>query len=154
MTSKTFIKVLREIISTEVRKVIRAEIKLLNEQKAIHHHEKTLQHGMNLHKQVAKKERQYSANSALNDILSETARTMQPGEMSSGNRSVAWDSMPTMTSTDAMNFGYMSSTPNAAPTTDLNGSPVNSQALPEELTAAFTRDYSGLMKAIDKKKGK
>jgi hypothetical protein len=60
--------------------------------------------------------------------------------------------MPTMTAPDAAILGY--GTPNAAPATDLNGKPVNAQALPEELTAAFTRDYSDLLKAMDKKKSK
>jgi len=154
MTSKTFIKVLREIISTEVRKAVRAEIKLLNEEKNIVDHAKTINHGMQLHKVAAKKERQYASNPMLNDLLNETANSLQPNEMNSNGQSVAWDSMPTMTAADAMNFGYASATPNAAPATDLQGKPVNADALPEELTAAFTRDYSDLLKAMDKKKGK
>jgi len=151
MTSKTFIKVLREIISTEVRKAVRAEIKLLNEEKNIVNHKKTINHGMQINKAVAKKERQYSNNPMLNDLLNETANSLQPTEMNSNGQSVAWDSMPTMTAADAMNFGY--GTPNAAPTTDIQGKPVNVETLPEELTAAFTRDYSDLLKAMDKKKG-
>ena len=154
MTSKTFIKVLREIISTEVRKAIRSEMKLINEEKAVHNHEKTINHGMQLHKAVAKKERQYSSNSALNDLLNETANSMSPGEMPSANKSVQWDSMPTMTADNAMAFGYADPSPNVVPATDLQGKAVNTNTLPEDLTAAFTRDYSGLMKAIDKKKGR
>jgi hypothetical protein len=89
----------------------------------------------------------------LNDLLNETANAMQPNEMNTNGQSVAWDTMPAMTAADAMNFGYASTTPNAAPATDLQGKPVNADALPEELTAAFTRDYSDLLKAMDKKKG-
>jgi len=106
---------------------------------------------MQINKAVAKKERQYSNNPMLNDLLNETANSLQPTEMNSNGQSVAWDSMPTMTAADAMNFGY--GTPNAAPTTDIQGKPVNVETLPEELTAAFTRDYSDLLKAMDKKKG-
>jgi hypothetical protein len=153
MTSKTFIKVLREIISTEVRKAVRAELQLLNEKKDAPDHRKTINHGMQMYKAVNRKEKQYSKNSALNNILNETANSMRPAELNSNGKTVSWDSMPTMTADDAMNFGHMTSTPNAAPATDLEGKPVNMEALPEELTAAFTRDYSDLLKAMDKKKG-
>ena len=154
MTSKTFIKVLREIISTEVRKAVRAELQLLNEDKSIVNHQKAIDHGMQLHNAVTKKERQYSKNSALNNILNETANSMVPGEMSSNNNAVNWNSMPAMTSNDAMTFGYAQPPANVAPATDLQGKLVNAQVLPEELTAAFTRNYSGLLKAIDKKKNR
>jgi hypothetical protein len=40
------------------------------------------------------------------------------------------------------------------PTTDIDGRPVNVNNLPEDVVSALTKDYSALMKAIDKKKGK
>ena len=43
---------------------------------------------------------------------------------------------------------------NAAPTLDLEGNPINTATLPEDLSNAFTRNYSDLIKAMDKKKDK
>jgi hypothetical protein len=39
------------------------------------------------------------------------------------------------------------------PTTDTEGRPVQNVHVPEEVASALTRDYSSLMKAINKKKG-
>ena len=45
-------------------------------------------------------------------------------------------------------------TKSVLPATDLEGRPVNPDNLPDEVVNALTKDYSALMKAIDKKKGK
>jgi hypothetical protein len=39
------------------------------------------------------------------------------------------------------------------PMTDTEGRRVNTQELPDHVVSALTKDYSALMKAIDKKKG-
>jgi N-acetylglucosamine-6-phosphate deacetylase len=39
------------------------------------------------------------------------------------------------------------------PTTDTEGRPLNNVHVPEEVANALTKDYSALMKAINKKKG-
>ena len=55
----------------------------------------------------------------------------------------------------AQAFGGNTSRPAVAPMTDLQGKPVNANN--EQVAAtvnAMTKDYSALMKAIDKKKGK
>jgi hypothetical protein len=61
-------------------------------------------------------------------------------------------------SRDAQGFGMMQQmrggAPNAIPTTDIEGKRVDVNSLPADVTKALTRDYSALMKAIDKKKGK
>ena len=121
-------------------------------------------------KKEAKK--QYTKNQTLNDILNETAHSMVPQE--------AQDEYPTMnnptfTSPQAqaglpdrgklasmLGYGDMSKqATSAAPTlqemmpkTNTSGAPQRAQEVAPEVANALTRDYSGLMKAINKKKGK
>jgi hypothetical protein len=42
---------------------------------------------------------------------------------------------------------------NMIPTTDTEGRPLQNAHVPKEVANALTRDYSSLMKAINKKKG-
>jgi hypothetical protein len=160
MDIKIFIKVMRKLINEEVRKAVRSELKqVLQEQKVPY--QKTINNGVALHRKVDAPKKSYTKNSMLNDILNETANTMQPGDLSQGKKLVEYAEPPTMagralTSNDVPSFAEIMGTtsePNAMPSEDLEGNPVHQEQLPEELTTAFTRDYSGLMKAIDKKKG-
>jgi len=91
-------------------------------------------------KPVMKK--QYTKNTALNDILNETAAT-PPGEWNSVN----------FRSDMAEAFGMQTSdTPLA--TKGINGESVDmSNEAVASTVSAMTKDYSALMKAIDKKKG-
>ena len=72
----------------------------------------------------------YTSNSALNDLLNETA--MGDTNLESGNSPVNL-SQPFAT---------------GAPL------PMDTTGMPDSVANAVTRDYSGLMKAIDKKKGR
>lgn len=93
----------------------------------------------------------FTKNSMLNDLLNETAND---GE---------WRNMDTMyTSNQAQGFdkaqmasalGYGEQS--VIPTVDVDGKPVDMATLQSSGVAdALTRDYSGLMKAINAKKGK
>jgi len=71
----------------------------------------------------------YAKNPALNDLLNETALgASEWGKELSGGGSAASLSQPFMT-----------------------GDPLPTESLPEEVKNAVTRDYSGLMEAMDKK---
>ena len=127
METKSFVKILRKVIREEVRSAVK---EMLVEQKKPAR--KVIDHGLSLHKMVEQNDRpkkKFSNNSMLNDILNETSADFNPTEFRGE------PAYPTI------------------PTTDINGAPVNSAALPDTLTKALTRDYSGLMGAIDKKKG-
>jgi len=86
--------------------------------------------------------KQYTKNAALNDILNETAST-PPEE---------WNSM-NFRSDMAEAFGMQSSNTPLA-TKGINGERIdmNNEAVATTVNA-MTKDYSALMKAIDKKKG-
>ena len=141
MSSKSFVKLLRKIIREEVQGAVR---EVLTEQKT--NHKQVIEHGMRLHNNVEPRpKKQFTKNSMLNDILNETANTPVSQEMSD------WSTM-NFKSEMAEAFG-MSTGPTIAPTTGINGEPINTQKEGVAATVnAMTKDYSALMKAIDKKR--
>ena len=72
----------------------------------------------------------FTSNNTLNDLLNETA--MGDTNLESGNSPVS------------LSEPFASGDP----------MPMDTTGLPDSVANAVTRDYSGLMKAIDKKKGK
>ena len=171
MDTKTFLSAIRQVIKEEVRSAIRTELKqLLSENNIKKTTQSTIKHGINLHKQTINtptKKVAYSSNDMINSILNDTATSMNPRDMYDEGPAVdyssplmmeEYDNAMTFSSRDAQGFGMMQqmrgTTPNAIPTTDIDGKRVDVNSLPEDVTKALTRDYSALMKAIDKKKGK
>ena len=152
MESKSFFNALRKIIREEVQLAVRTEMKrMLTENKT--DHKKVIQHGVQLNRitdqHVSKKT--FSKDPLLNDLLNETATTP----------TAATHDWPTMDfrSEMAQAFGGMkqlmdNDIPHVAPSTDMDGKPVNlSNENVASAVPAMTKDYSALMKAIDKKKG-
>ena len=144
MKTQGFVKLLRKVIREEVRNVIVKELKPILNEVNIKKHDINLQEVLDTPKKpkqpVMKK--QYTKNAALNDILNETAST-PPEE---------WNSM-NFRSDMAEAFGMQSSnTP--LTTKGINGESIdmNNEAVATTVNA-MTKDYSALMKAIDKKKG-
>ncbi len=149
MSSKSFVKLLRKIIKEEVQGAVR---EVLNEQRPNHNH--IIEHGMNLshvtenpmpNAPIAKK--QFTKNSMLNDLLNETAAAPPSQE--------AMDWSASNFKSEMSNTFNMpnSGTPNVVPTTGINGEAVNmSNESVASTVNAMTKDYSALMKAIDKKK--
>lgn len=147
MDTKKFTTVLRKIIREEVTKAVRTELRqMLNEDTTSH--KSTIQHGMQLHDMVEQRpqkavKKKYSENSMLNDILNETAPLKENSD---------WTTM-NFKSEMAQSFGTSPSQPAVAPHVDIQGKPVdtNNQKV-ATVVNAMTKDYSALMKAIDKKK--
>ena len=143
MKTQSFVKLLRKVIREEVRSAVK---EVLNEQTTVSNH------GINLseirenpmpNKPVAKK--QFTKNTMLNDLLNETAATPASQEITD------WSTM-NFRSEMAEAFG-MESSPSIAPTTGINGEAVNMNKEGVAATVnAMTKDYSALMKAIDKKR--
>lgn len=150
MSSKSFVKLLRKIIKEEVRGAVR---EVLNEQKVSHN--QIINHGMNLseitenpvpNRPIAKK--QFTKNSMLNDLLNETANTVPSQEQ------LDWNTM-NFKSEMADAFGMNAGPTAPLTTTGINGEAINmnNQSVASTMNA-MTKDYSALMKAIDKKRGK
>ena len=146
MKAKTFVNLIRKVVREEIDYVLRREIKSLKEDlrdelkpSIVEHKERMVEVPNNSMPESAKnslrekimgrqpfKKQNFVGNSTLNDLLNETA---------------AGD-----TNTESA----------MAPISDpfSSGAPMETTGMPTEVANAVTRDYSSLMKAIDKKKGK
>jgi len=155
METKSFIKLLRKVIREEVQLVVRREIcPLLNEK--VVNHKKVINHGMELHEAAATprksvtKKTKFVKDSMLNDILNETAYQSDFSTMNDGS-AVYQSGM-----VDEFATSRQSSTSTISPivASDVNGAPVNmANKNVAKTVGLMTKDYSKLMKAIDKKKG-
>lgn len=142
MNSKVFLKALRTIIREEVRTAIRHELNEHTEPKKSH--TEVIDHGMRMHKQATQSQKQYVKNPMLNDILNETS-AMPSDEWSTIN----------FRSEMAQAFGLQNGEPVAVQ--DVSGNAISTDVLKskeggEAVVNALTRDYSSLMKAMNKKK--
>ncbi len=163
METKSFVRLLRKVIREEVGKAIK---QALTEQT---NHKKVINHGMDLHnltenpsprKSVVKKKKSFTKNSMLNDLLNETADTADFGSMS--NRPLVMQDMETKDDWPAMKYESsmaeafgMTRKPQPLATTTTDGRPVDmSNQNVAKTVDIMTKDYSALMKAIDKKKGR
>ena len=138
MKAKTFENLIRKVVREEIDYALRREIKSLKEdlrdelKPTITEHTERMvevpQQSSLKEKIMGKKpfkKQQFVGNSTLNDLLNETAA------------------------------GDTNTQSAMAPVSDpfSTGAPMETAGMPTEVANAVTRDYSGLMKAIDKKKG-
>ena len=148
MKAKTFENLIRKVVREEIDYALRREIKSLKEDlrdelkpTIVEHTERmvevpkptknTLKEKIMGNAPIKQRPTQnYTSNSALNDLLNETA--MGDTNLESGNSPVNL-SQPFAT---------------GAPL------PMDTAGMPDSVANAVTRDYSGLMKAIEKKKGR
>ena len=147
MKAKTFENLIRKVVREEIDYALRREIKTLKEdlrdelkptiieqKETVEIPETTKQSlrdqimGTNSIKKRPKQN--FTGNSALNDLLNETA--MGDTNLESGNSPVN------------LSEPFASGAP----------MPMDTTGMPKEVANAVTRDYSSLMKAIEKKKGK
>ena len=145
MKSESFVKLLRKVIREEVTLAVRKELKTaLNENKK--EHVDVMKHGIELNNLVNKKQKKYVKDPMLNDILNETGPLQETRTMNY-NSGMAQSFKSMMTPEPDI--------PHVAPMTDITGKPVNTNnENVANVMNAMTKDYSALMKAIDKKKGK
>jgi hypothetical protein len=164
MTTKEFVQTIRKIIQEEVQKSVRKEIQvMLNESKNQSFVQPNYDpidfktESLRVKPRPAKAPKQYSKNPMLNDILNETAPLKGDsnylaeafGNGVDYNNYEEWPTMRSMPTAMSGKIGVAS----MVPTTDTEGRPVQNVHVPEEVASALTRDYSSLMKAINKKKG-
>jgi len=163
MNSKDFIQVLRKVIREEVQTAVRTELgnigSMITEQKKseqknpIYKNQQITSNYTPVRKQTTPVKRQLTTNPTLNDILNETSGFNSEGPMSIINESIDYsgdfDEWPTM----QMNGITGHSIANTIPKVDTEGRYVDVSKLPEAVVQNLTKDYSALMKAIDKKKG-
>ena len=148
---------LRNIIELVVRKEVKKQLSeiFINEEKEIKLAETISKPKPK--KVVNKPKKQYSKNPVLNEVLNNTKPLGAPSEMDEyptlGGGVLGSDNMA-----EVLGYGDLGRGQNkekaremgAVQTIKKAGVPVD--AVPEDVQNALTRDYSGLMKAINKKK--
>ena len=144
MKTESFTKLLRKIIREEVTLAVRKEMRsLLTEKKT--DHKKVIKHGLELESMASRPAKKYVKDPMLNDILNETS-PLQENRTMNYNSSMAQSFKSMMASEPEVTH--------VAPMTDIQGKPVNTNnENVATVVNAMTKDYSALMKAIDKKKG-
>ena len=143
MKAKTFESLIRKVVREEIDYALRREIKSLKEDlrdelkpTIVEHTERKVkipQQSSLKEKIMGKKpfkKQQFVANSTLNDLLNETA---------AGDTNTQTAMAPV-----SLSQPFSSGAP----------LPMDTTGMPESVANAVTRDYSSLMKAIDKKKGR
>ena len=143
MKAKTFENLIRKVVREEIDYALRREIKSLKEDlrdefkpTIIEHTERKIevpQQNSLKEKIMGKKplkKHQFVGNSTLNDLLNETA---------AGDTNTQSAMAPV-----SLEQPFATGAP----------MPMDTTGMPTEVANAVTRDYSSLMKAIDKKKGK
>lgn len=157
MKKLEFVKLIRETVSKEVRRTLKKELReiLSPPDNSVDTFNEGIQQSMQMHNQASAPQshpqQKYSNDTMLNGILNETANDMKSYQ-TAGRQ---------MTSTDALGgrAGLASAmglgTPHAqGPASIQEMMPADRQgvAVPDAVSKALTKDYRGLMKAINKKK--
>lgn len=155
MKASDFAQILKKLIREEVRSVIREELKsaltpiLLEQKKSLLNVEKRqstqARQPMPLPKQKPSKDFGITMSGPLGDILRETANDLRNGTSAPIQEAAAneWGSMGHFDASDAMSFGQQMDDDNFGVPSEYSNDP----------TAAFMKDYSGVLKSSYEKSG-
>jgi len=146
MNKKQFMKVIREVVRKEVQKEV----------KKIFIKEQSSPTMMDVVSDISnpKREVQYTKNKSLNDVLNETVGLSKSEKKSSEYPTLGGGAFDTSKMSEMMGYGKsddMKRDMVAVDTIKKAGKSV--EQVPDHVTNALTRDYSSLMKAMNKKKG-
>ena len=146
MTKKDLVKIIQEAVRREVKK----------EMKKIFIKEESSNKLSDIISEVSepKEEKQYTKNEALNKVLNETVGLVKSEKDKQEYPTLGGGTFDTSRMSELMGYGKSDEVKRdmvAVDTLQKAGKSVND--VPEHVTNALTKDYSSLMKAIDKKKG-
>ena len=139
MTKKGLLKIIREVVRSEVRKEVQKIF--MNENKTVR--EPQVQ---------SKPKKQYTQNKSLNDVLNETVGLKTSEKQDDEYPTLGGGTFDSSKMAELMGYGKSEEVKRdmvAIDTLKKAGKSVSD--VPEAITAALTRDYSDLMKAMDKK---
>ena len=171
MNSKDFIQALRKVIREEVRSAVREELSIIgetiSESRNTNLRNTTVKQSVIASKPANNKpqyktalKKPYVNNPMLNDILNETVGFTNEGPRAYLEEQIDYNDFSEWPTMNRSATPKMQSSPVAMlPTTDTEGRRIDVSKLSETesgqaVVQALTKDYSALMKAIDKKKGK
>ena len=140
MTKKDLIKIIREVVRNEVKKEVQKIF--MNETKTIEEPKK----------KIKTPQKKFTDNKALNDVLNETVGLRKSESQSDEYPTLGGGAFDSSRMAELMGYGKSDEVKRdmvAVDTLKKAGKSVND--VPEAVTNALTRDYSDLMKAMDKK---
>ena len=139
MKPKGLLKIIREVVRSEVKKEVQKIF--MNENKTVR--EPQVQ---------SKPKKQYTQNKSLNDVLNETVGLKTSEKQDDEYPTLGGGTFDSSKMAELMGYGKSEEVKRdmvAIDTLKKAGKSVSD--VPEAITAALTRDYSDLMKAMDKK---
>lgn len=142
MTKKDLVKIIREVVRREVKKEVRQIF--INENQS--------KENIELPKPKVTEKKNYTKNKSLNDVLNETVGLTKTQSQTEDYPTLGGDTFDTNRMAELMGYGQPEEAKRdmvAVDTLKKAGKSVND--VPEAVTNALTRDYSELMKAMNKK---
>ena len=146
MTKKQLMKIITEVVRREVKKEVQK----------IFIKEESSSKLANIIPEVLepKEEIQYTKNGSLNKVLNETVGLTKSEKQTGEYPTLGGGTFDTSRMSELVGYGKSDEAKRDMVAVDTLQRAGKSVAdVPEHITAALTRDYSGLMKAIDNKKG-
>ena len=139
MTKKGLLKIIREVVRSEVKKEV---------QKIFMNENKTVQEP-----QVqSKPKKQYTQNKSLNDVLNETVGLKTSENQDDAYPTLGGGTFDSSRVAELMGYGKSDEVKRDMVAIDsLKKAGKSVDDVPQAVTAALTRDYSDLMKAMNKK---
>ena len=155
MTKKDLVKIIREVVKIEVKKQVK-EI-LIKENRNSSNLKSLVK--PTAKKRVVKKRDpvQYTDNKSLNDILIETVGLNDKSQEMDEYPTLGGGAFDSSRATELLGYGDgfggdKETQRNIGAVQTMKDAGVTSEQLPDDVVNALTRDYSGVMKAIEKKK--
>ena len=146
MTKKELMKIIQEVVRKEVKKEVH-KIFIKEETSSL------LQDVVVKKPKFKKEEVSYTSNKTLNKVLNETVGLSKTGKQLEEYPTLSGEAFDSSRVTELLGYGKPEEVQRdmvAVDTLKKAGKTVDQ--VPEHVTSALTRDYSGLMKAINKKK--
>ena len=147
MNKKQFMKIITEVVRKEVKKEVK---KIFIKEESTSKLSDIIQQDSEPKQKI-----EYTKNKSLNDVLNETVGLTKSEKKSDEYPTLGGGTFDTSKMSELMGYGKPEEAKRDMVAVDsLQKAGVRVDQVPEHLTNALTRDYSSLMKAIDKKKGK
>ena len=151
MTKKDLVKVIQEIVRREVKKEVKKIF--IKEQTTSKDSAPVLADIVEQEISQPKKEVKYTKNKSLNDVLNETVGLSKKQSEFEEYPTLGGGTFDKSKMQELMGYGQSDEVKRDMAAIDtLKKAGKSVEDVPEHVTNALTKDYSGLMKALDKKK--
>tara|TARA_B100001564_G_C20636141_1_gene669827 strand:+ start:1371 stop:1841 length:471 start_codon:yes stop_codon:yes gene_type:complete len=151
MTKKDLVKVIQEVVRREVKKEVKKIF--IKEQTTSKDSAPVLADIVEQEISQPKKEVQYTKNKSLNDVLNETVGLSKKQSEFEEYPTLGGGTFDKSKMQELMGYGQSDEVKRDMAAIDtLKKAGKSVEDVPEHVTNALTKDYSGLMKALDKKK--